>query len=216
MINMSNIFKKYKKDYCVIEHSGLFDEEWYSYKYLDNSQSVDSLLHFLVVGSKHNYNPNPYFDCSWYLEKYPSVKEANIHPFVHYIKYGKSEGKFPIPYNFESEYESDFYTILNSGLFDYKWFSNTYSLKKGLDPIIYYLKNGVDNGLNPSMEFDTIGYLKMYSDVEKSGIHPFIHYIKYGQMEGRWSKPCSFDNVIEKYVVKLKKINASNYLKRKS
>ena len=76
---MKKKIQKYRNDYCVIEKSGLFDEEWYSEKYLKN-QSIDPLLHFLIFGAENKCNPNSDFDCSWYLDKYPSVKKENLNP----------------------------------------------------------------------------------------------------------------------------------------
>lgn len=181
----------------------MFDEEWYSKKYLKN-QSIDPLLHFLIFGAENKCNPNSDFDCSWYLDKYPSVKKENLNPFVHYVMWGRQEGRFPIPYRFELKYKSDYYTILNSGLFDKKWFIKQYSLKSTENPIRYYLKNGVVQGLNPSPDFDTLGYLNLYPDVKKSGVNPFVHYIVIGKNEGRWPKPCNFDKAVDEFLVSLK------------
>lgn len=199
MVNKLKDYEKYRQEYCVLRMSGLFDEEKYSNKYLKN-KSENPILHFLTIGNKLNYKPNDDFDCKWYLDNNPDVKKEGINPFVHYVTKGRKEGRFPIPYQYESEYEEDFYIILNSGLFDKLWFVNNYSLKKNSDPIIYYLRKCIKLGLNPSPKFDTLAYLDANPDVKRDGMNPFVHYIKYGKTEGRLPKPCNFDRVIKNYI----------------
>lgn len=208
--------KYYREDYCIIEQSELFDKHWYSENYLKN-KSIDPILHFLIAGFKNNCNPNPDFNCKWYLDQYPSVKKAGLNPFVHYIKWGRTEGRFPIPFKYELKYKFDYYTILNSGLFDKQWFVKQYSLKGNCDPIIYYLKNGVTLGLNPSTKFDTSDYLRMYPSVKESGMNPLVHYIKYGKTEGRLPRPYSFDKALKQYSLsRSNNKNKSKSLKRKN
>ena len=74
---------------------GLFDEEWFSKYYSINKSSVDLVKYYLNDYLNYGLNPSPDFDSMWYLEKYEDVKKAGINPFVHYIKYGKKEGRKP-------------------------------------------------------------------------------------------------------------------------
>ena len=39
------------------------------------------------------------FSKNWYLYKYPDVAKSGYKddPYIHYVKYGKSEGRLPIP-----------------------------------------------------------------------------------------------------------------------
>ena len=127
-------------------------------------------------------NPSRDFDTLWYLEEYPSVKDANVNPFVHYIVRGKEEGRFPKPYSFDVKYKSDYFSILNSGLFDFDWFCDFYSLSDDVDPIIYYLEFGVELG---SRDFDTLWYLEEYPSVKDANVNPFVHYIVRGKNEGK-------------------------------
>ena len=120
------IYEDYIGDYHIIKSSRLFDFNWYANKYCVD-ESEDLVLHFLDVGCKNHFNPNQNFDMEWYLQEYGDMTK-NINPFVHYIKYGKKEGRMPIPYNHEQKYKSDYFTILNSGLFDKEWFHKKYSI----------------------------------------------------------------------------------------
>ena len=75
--------------------------------------------------------------------------------------------------------------IKNSNMFDWDWFVENYSLDNDIDPILFYLENWRQFDLNPSPNFNSGVYLKMNNDVEKSGMNPLLHYIKYGKNENR-------------------------------
>lgn len=176
--------------YEIIKLSKLFDETWYKTQYLENNDD-DSIKHFIDIGCEKNYNPSPNFDTSWYLEKNKDVKKNGINPFVHYIEYGRKEGRLPNS-SFDITKIDDYSAILYSGLFDEEWFSDYYSLKgTQVNLVRYYMENYLHYGLNPSPDFDSMWYLEKYEDVKKNGINPFVHYIKYGKKEGRkpkWNK----------------------------
>ena len=38
---------EYKDDYLTIYNSGLFDEDWYAKKYLNSSEEINPIIHFL-------------------------------------------------------------------------------------------------------------------------------------------------------------------------
>lgn len=70
------------------------DEDYYFTTYPDvKYSSYPAYLHFALHGWKEHRNPNKWFDTSFYLECNQDVKEKNINPLVHYIKYGKAEGR---------------------------------------------------------------------------------------------------------------------------
>ena len=81
-------------------------------------------------------------------------------------------------------YNNEFYLIKQSKMFDEEWFIQEYSINN-TDPIIYYLQNWKHFDLNPSPKFNSREYLKLNGDVEKSGMNPLVHYIKYGIKENR-------------------------------
>ena len=53
----------------------------------------------------------------------------------------------------------DYHIIKKSGIFDVIWFKNKYNLTDDIDPIKYYLKYGIEKGLNPCNDFNTLWYL---------------------------------------------------------
>jgi len=76
----------------LILKTDLFDEEFYHKNY-SNYYSGNSLEHYLFEGFKKGFDPSIKFSTNKYLNKYKNVKKSNINPLVHYIMYGKNEGK---------------------------------------------------------------------------------------------------------------------------
>lgn len=80
----------------LIQHSALFDRQWYVSEYGDVRRSgVDPIKHYLSFGAAEGRNPSPAFDTRFYLETYPDVAESGLNPLLHYIKFGRDEGRKP-------------------------------------------------------------------------------------------------------------------------
>ena len=84
-------------------------------------------------------------------------------------------------------FRNEYKTIKKSGLFDEKYYLETYEdvRKSDINPLKHYIKNGWKEGRNPSKRFDTNFYLDSYPDVRDAKINPLVHFIKYGNKEGR-------------------------------
>ena len=68
-----------------------------------------------TVENKEEVNRSMYvFSKNWYLYKYPDVAKSEYKddPYTHYVKYGKSEGRLPIP-PIPKEYNEGDYLELN-------------------------------------------------------------------------------------------------------
>lgn len=50
-------------------------------------------LHYLYVGSDNDYKPNETFSIEKYIEANPDLEHNSLNPSVHYILYGKDEGR---------------------------------------------------------------------------------------------------------------------------
>lgn len=78
-------------------------------------------------------------------------------------------------------------TILDSDLFDSKWYMSEYPdvAILGMDPLEHYLHLGAGLFRDPGPNFSTKAYLEEYPDVAKAGINPLYHYLVWGEQEGR-------------------------------
>lgn len=64
------------------------------------------------------------FDRNWYLAKNPDVAQANLDPYLHYLRYGAYEGRDPSPVFNQQRYPHVFEQAKN----------------RNINPVIYYLK----------------------------------------------------------------------------
>jgi len=98
---VGNVREKYKKnalspemkqDYMVIKKSKFFNAKWYKSTY-GIPNDFDPVEHYLNQGYKDGYNPSELFYNDFYLSVYPDILYADINPLLHYIKFGRAEGR---------------------------------------------------------------------------------------------------------------------------
>lgn len=86
-------------DKKLMASSLLFDAKYYQDEVetkTDSSLSQKKALdHYLEVGGRLGLNPSPRFDSAWYLQRYPDVKTLGLNPLVHYLRFGRDEGRLP-------------------------------------------------------------------------------------------------------------------------
>lgn len=113
------------------------------------------------------------FDRSFYLDKYPELRESGKDPFLHFLQDGGAEARSPHP------------------LFDTAFYLTHYpeAADSGLNPLLHYLRTGATAGFNPHPLFDTVFYLRQYPDVADSGQNPLLHFIEHGAAERRNPHP---------------------------
>ena len=109
------------------------------------------------------------FDGAYYLNAYPDIANSGMNPLLHFIEFGRAEGRIPNP-----EFDAPFY------LKEYPDVASS-----GMNPYEHYIKFGAKEGRFPNAEFDSGFYLKRYPDVAASGMSPLSHFIHYGRAEGR-------------------------------
>lgn len=91
-------------------------------------------------------------------------------------------------YNYKDLNWENYKLILNSCLFDEKWYVGYYfnnSVDINFDPITHFLIKGVFENYNPNPLFNTAEYLSINKDVANLGVNPLIHYIQWGKLEKR-------------------------------
>ena len=148
------------------------------------------------------------FDSDSYLNQFPEVREANISPLKHFVKFGVAENRLPhlspqkdaTPKSRREESAGD--TLSDR-------FSKTQIdlLLKLLDLEAYAVASGMDNATervllesyldggwrdfpNRGHRFDSDYYLDRYPDLRGAPISPVEHYVRHGRAEMR--QPVSF------------------------
>jgi lipopolysaccharide biosynthesis protein len=58
-----------------------------------------------------------------------------------------------------------------------------------IDPLRHYIRNGWQEGRNPSARFDTHWYLAQHPDAQQTGINPLLHYIRQPARERLATRP---------------------------
>lgn len=110
------------------------------------------------------------------------------------------------PLTLEKPDTLDCYTfdqIKNTSLFDVGWYLAEYKDRFDItgNPLAHYLAHGLEERLNPSLGFDTPYYLQSNPDVAAAGIHPFVHYVCQGHVEGRRPIPYPPPEYSSRYAV---------------
>ena len=73
-----------------------------------------------------------------------------------------------------------YWNIHRSGLFDRAYYlrNNLDVAKECKDPLWHYIRCGWKEGRDPNPKFRIREYIKKYPDALKTGVNPFIHYMK--------------------------------------
>jgi hypothetical protein len=83
------------QDLALITASKLFDPQWYLEHSPDAAAEkvIDPARHYLLYGGFEGLDPGKEFDSDWYLKEYPDIRRRGINPLVHYLRFGKKEGR---------------------------------------------------------------------------------------------------------------------------
>ncbi|MFQ5623936.1 MAG: hypothetical protein ACE5FS_11130 [Paracoccaceae bacterium] len=173
-----------------------FDPGFYRQNY-DGLPDSDRELaeHYCTTGWRLGHDPNGDFSTRHYLDTNPDVAAAKINPFVHFILFGRAEGrspKAPVAAEAEKAPRSDENALddIIGALrphFDTDHYLNQYPdvARAGVDPVHHYCAIGWTEGRDPHPEFSTLYYLESNPDIEAAGVNPFWHYLMAGKSEGR-------------------------------
>lgn len=77
-----------------IRETGLFDDAFYSEKYLGSIKNKEDLIaDCLEVFPQEIRDPGPLFSAEHYLRIHPDVSSSGMHPLIHYAVFGMFEGR---------------------------------------------------------------------------------------------------------------------------
>lgn len=111
---------------------------------------------------------NDLVDDLFYFDANRDVWAAHLDAGQHFSDWGWREGRDP-----------------NAFFSSASYFAANRVANPSTDPARHYDLAGWKNGNDPSVKFDTTLYLVHNPDVKAAGIDPLLHYLQYGQAEGR-------------------------------
>ncbi|EQA97222.1 hypothetical protein L286_23115 [Sphingobium sp. HDIP04] len=157
----------------------MFDVDYYLTQYPDVAE-VDPIRHYIDHGAAELRDPSAHFHTLFYTEAYPDVATSGMNPLAHYIKVGKTEGRWT----------SHKRAVQGSGLFDPSYYleNNSDVGSSGLSPIDHYTTHGWRQWRNPSAAFDLIWYAQVYLGSNWT-IDPLFHYVAIGTQKGHLTRP---------------------------
>lgn len=86
--------RKQQRAVELIRTSGLFDADWYVRTYTETQGAgADPILYWLETGWHLGHDPHPDFSVSRYLDENADVASAGINPLLHFIEFGRVEGR---------------------------------------------------------------------------------------------------------------------------
>lgn len=167
-----------------------FDEAFYLEQHgVTLTEGETAVQHYLTTGWLEGYDPSEAFSTSWYLEINTDVREAGANPFLHFLRYGRDEGRLPCPQrqlseaerrlkremaDMEGEFDPVFYVATNPDLD-----------LSGETPLEHFAREGWRERRNPTSRFSISYYLTSNPDVAEHDLNPFWHYLVAGRDEGR-------------------------------
>ena len=99
-IDNNQISKTQYRDMRELAHYAyIFDVNFYKKQLPDTElKEVNNLgnclEHYCTKGWKAGIDPSPLFDTNNYFSKYPDIKESEINPMVHFLKFGIQESRY--------------------------------------------------------------------------------------------------------------------------
>lgn len=74
-----------------------FDVDGYSGRVGKKLSATDAALHYLTQGEAANLVPSELFQPEYYRARYPDVAATGLNLYVHFLKYGRAEGRTGVP-----------------------------------------------------------------------------------------------------------------------
>ena len=184
--------------------SPLFDAKFYLAALAGRGMALrgrDPAEHYLAEGEAARIPPSLLFDPGYYAERNPDVAQAGISPLHHYLDNGCVEGRDPHPLVdlklLRSQLAADFagdplvaYLQSRGGQLQPHALVDPAFLEaqqRRLNPrddrpaLVFYLESDPE-AVNPSAEFDGLGYRKLYP--KSATLNPLLHYARHGQARG--------------------------------
>lgn len=190
------LFRSVKSDIKALEETGLFQPDWYLATYPEAAESsLSPIEHYVRVGEKKGFDPNPWFDVADYLRKSAAARRFPAPAPVHYARKAWRKGKNP------------------SRRFSVNLYLQMYEEVKqaGIEPLRHYLQVGKTNGhtafharFEDSKHQQTVKdmaviarsglfmadwYQATHTVLWQSDMEPLFHFITRGAKKLMWPNP---------------------------
>ena len=164
-----------------------FDAAYYTKQYKDmRGRPSDLALHFHQHGWREGRNPAADFDTAYYLETNAGLREAGVNPLLHYAEICARSGQpttRPLadrvnPRDLDAvrmAFNPAFYRMMNADV----------QAEDDEALLIHYMAVGWRERRDPRPDFSTRHYIETYPDIARGDINPFLHFILFGNAEGR-------------------------------
>jgi len=175
-----------------------FDSAFYR-RANDDLKDVEELIeHFLTVGWRESRDPAPWFSVEKYLKQNEDVRRAGGNPFIHYLRFGRSENRpiarseaanrlDAIPITDVDDHDKEACILARCrALIPVDWYWSTYPdvAEAGIEPVEHYLSTGWKNGRTSNPLFDEHWYGLTYMQGLRGLMPPLRHYVETGISEG--------------------------------
>lgn len=175
----------------MVRASGFFDADWYIRTYPEAGEARGALSYFLQTGTALRHDPGPNFSTAAYLAANPDVREAGCNALVHYLRFGRDEGRGGATGTGETRkplgpeamarireaFDPVFYAATNP------------DLSSDTDLLAHFMGVGWTERRDPCDWFSVEYYLGAHPDLADTGQNPFVHYLIWGCREARTIRP---------------------------
>ena len=173
----------------LIAGSGLFDEAWYKSTYPEAAKSrLSPARYFLKHSRGKGHNPGPKFNLSEYVASYADVGNSKINPLLHYLQFGRIEGRAITGVQPKPEQPKAAPSVSRS------------AARKPLqvEPVVAKIPPMAAEPLQTHSDFatsreaanakliaasgmfDADWYVRNYPEARQAGLPPEIHYLRHG------------------------------------
>src|SRR5690606_33097240 len=161
-------------DIRAVRESGLFDLGWFRERCPGApGEEAAAVAHFLDNGMALGLDPGPGFSMRRYLLRNPDVAAAGMNPLLHYLAYGRREGRMALPVDEQG--------VDDAG-------SGVATPEPPAPRTLERWSFGLAS-LRGSWLFGPDFYLDRNPDVRAANLDPLRHFVEHGAGEGRWPNP---------------------------
>ena len=146
----------------------LFDEDFYFSRNTDVKKNA--FAHYIKEGALQGRCPHVLFDPVFYKANYQD-KGSKTEPLKDYMK---QKGKVVSPH-----------PLFDAAYYVQQLKDNSLSVPNDQTLLEHFLETGWKEGVSPSPYFDFDYYYSEYPDVKSAGVNPMLHYLLFGEEEGR-------------------------------